>query len=727
MPEFVGAKRQLSGASVVKPGRERRDYGPQCEAVAPCGVAPDHGVGNVLEDLDLEDDYRSGRDSLLEDFYIPCLQEAIAYDRAVGYFSSSLLHMVAIAFSEFVRRGGHMRLICSPALRPDDFDAMKQAVPTSEQAQVLVREELDELLTRPESVAPTRLLGSLVKASVVEVQLAFLDDTSGIFHDKLGVFQDENGGRVSFVGSANETWAAWGLNHESFEVFGSWRGEADLLRTRRHARDFDRLWKREDDSVRVEPLDRVTRDRLIDIADDDLDRAMAAVRSRPASTAPARRALMEHQLAVLENWRTNGQRGIVAFATGAGKTLTALEAVREWTQPGRPALILVPSRELHRQWREELALEIPEATPLLCGAGHGRDSWGALLGSYTAPSAETQGPRVTLVTNATFSSPDFRSRLRAGDHLLVVGDEMHRLGSRQSLAALLETSAGATLGLSATYRRKFDELGTEALVEWFGPVLEPVIGLAEAIMIGRLVPYDYRLHTLRLEEDELEQYAVLTQKIGKASASSSGDPSDYMLMLLIQRARLLKQARGKVNEATAILLREFHPGERWLVYCDDTNQLSAIVEQALAHRLPVMEFHSAMVGDRDAVLNSLAAHGGIVVAIRCLDEGVDLPACDRALIVASSTVDREYIQRRGRVLRTANHKVSAVVHDLLLTDDHGGVLTRSEALRALEFARLARNPAARARLQSLLALSPDLENLPGVELLDDADDEERDS
>ncbi len=79
----------------------------------------------MLRDLSLQPSYRSGRDVLLDDFYVPCLQEAVSYDRAVGYFSSTLYHVVALAFSDFVRRGGHMRLICSPALTPEDFAAMK--------------------------------------------------------------------------------------------------------------------------------------------------------------------------------------------------------------------------------------------------------------------------------------------------------------------------------------------------------------------------------------------------------------------------------------------------------------------------------------------------------------------------------------------------------------------------------------------------------------------------
>ena len=122
-----------------------------------------------------------------------------------------------------------MRLICSPALRVDDFDAMKGALHPSARAQHAVRDELEALLQNPQALSATRLLATLVSADILEVQIATLRESPGIFHDKLGIFVDSDGKRVSFVGSANETWAAWGLNHESFEVFGSWKGESESL------------------------------------------------------------------------------------------------------------------------------------------------------------------------------------------------------------------------------------------------------------------------------------------------------------------------------------------------------------------------------------------------------------------------------------------------------------------------------------------------------------------
>lgn len=175
----------------------------------------------VLRDLSLQTAYRSGRDVLLDDFYVPCLQESVLYDRAVGYFSSTLYQVVALAYSDFVRRGGHMRLVCSPALTPADFETMKSADEIGRYAQSTVRSDLDDLLARPEAVPATRLLATLIANDIVDVRIAFADHPSGIFHDKLGIFEDSDGKRVSFVGSTNETWRAWVLNHESFEVFCS--------------------------------------------------------------------------------------------------------------------------------------------------------------------------------------------------------------------------------------------------------------------------------------------------------------------------------------------------------------------------------------------------------------------------------------------------------------------------------------------------------------------------
>ena len=679
----------------------------------------------VLQDLDLQTSYRSGRDALLDDFYVPCLQESVRYDRAVGYFSSTLYQVVGFAFSDFARRGGRMRRVCSPALTPEDFDTMKEADDLGRRAQETVREDLERLLLNPSAVPATRLLATLIANDIIDVRIAFADKPDGLFHDKLGVFEDAEGKRVSFRGSANETWRAWGYNHESFDVSCSWRNEPELLRTREHADSFQDIWRGREPGVVIARLEEVTREQLVAIADEDLDHAIEEVRLHQGRklNQVVGRPLMEHQRLVLEDWEAHDHHGIVNFATGAGKTLTAIEGVKRWTNDGGAAIILVPGKDLHAQWIRELESELGDVQILPAGAGSSKSDWIHLLPIFTAPGNSAEPRRVVVATNATFASDDFQRRLKAGDHLLVVADEMHRAGSKKVLPALEQTVCGATLGLSATFRRQFDDEGTDRLVEFFGDVLSPVIGLAEALMLGLLVPYDYRLHEVELDDDEQDEYDDLTKRIGQliGQGETVSDPDGPLQMLLIKRARVLKHARRKVPMAVDILTAEYEAGDRWLVYCDDKTQLHAVIDGCLAAGLPALAFYSGMPSSREAVIRSLSEHGGLVVAIRCLDEGIDVPVTDHALILASSTVEREYIQRRGRVLRRAPAagKVSAEVHDLMLVNPLGGALTKGEALRALEFVRLARNPAARERLKVIVSLSQD-----PVELADLLDEDE---
>ena len=218
---------------------------------------------------------------------------------------------------------------------------------------------------------------------------------------------------------------------------------------------------------------------------------------------------------------------------------------------------MVPGRELHAQWIREIETEMPGAQILPAGAGSNKDLWQQLLPIFTAPGNSAYERRFVVVTNNTFVSEDFRRRLKSGDHLLIVTDEVHRAGSQRVLDALERTDCGATLGLSATFRRQFDEEGTERLMDFYGRVLMPVIGLAEALTLGMLVPYDYRLHGLRLDDDEIEQYEQLTKRIGLlvGQGAAVNDANSPLQMLLIRRARILKQARSKVPIAVQILRR----------------------------------------------------------------------------------------------------------------------------------------------------------------------------
>jgi superfamily II DNA or RNA helicase len=319
------------------------------------------------------------------------------------------------------------------------------------------------------------------------------------------------------------------------------------------------------------------------------------------------------------------------------------------------------------------------------------------------------------------SSEQFRKRVQQGDHLLVVADEVHRMGS-PSNSRIMQIEAGARLGLSATPQRYGDPEGTKKIFDYFGPVIEPRITLADAVRAGRLVPYEYYPHPINLTATEADDWRKRTQaiklEIARQKTDSDGRKilSERAKMMLIQRSRIAKKAAAKVNLAVHVLQQNFEAGQSWLVYCEDSDQLGHVLRALADSGMSAVEYHSNMSGDREATMKWFRSFGGILVSIRCLDEGVDIPAVSHALILASSQNPRQFIQRRGRVLRKAPGKALAVIHDAIVVPvdpeeeiDQLGLL-KAELLRSVEFADDALNRMAGAELREIamqMGISPD--------------------
>jgi superfamily II DNA or RNA helicase len=317
--------------------------------------------------------------------------------------------------------------------------------------------------------------------------------------------------------------------------------------------------------------------------------------------------------------------------------------------------------------------------------------------------------------------------------LFLIADEVHRLGSPANRALLDETLFGPRLGLSATPERAGDQDGTAAILGYFRGVVEPRYTLADAVRDGVLTRYFYRPHTVTLTDHEAADWHRLARRIAqlRAQLGDSAEDDTGLERLLFERARIVKKAAGKVGLAVRVITDAYKPGQRWIVYCDDQSQLGEVVDALAAVGHTAMPFHDAMEGDRAETLRWLDRHGGLVAAIRCLDEGVDIPSVTHALILASSKNPREFIQRRGRVLRRAPGKALAFVHDAIVvpprrveTDEDAlpDPITAGELARAIEFAKSADNPAAGADLVGIaIDAGINWEELTGagVEDLDD--------
>jgi superfamily II DNA or RNA helicase len=391
--------------------------------------------------------------------------------------------------------------------------------------------------------------------------------------------------------------------------------------------------------------------------------------------------------------------------------VTALEAVREQVDGDEPVLIVVPSTLLLEQWDAEIQRELADQDPAVLLAGGGNSNWKGLVGPFTEPGDKN---RVLIATMATACGPDFLDAVREGEHLLLVADEVHRLGAGQA-SNVLTIDAGARLGLSATPERAGDPKGTAKIFDYFGAIIKPEFSLADAVAAGRLCRYEYHVQPVGLTAEEEEDWAAISDEISALMARSSdeGEPTSiadldpYLKNLLIQRARIAKGASKKAPAAASLLATAYEEGDRWLVYCDDVGQLENVRRELEVVGLSSMPYFADMEADRVATLESFELNGGIVVAIKCLDEGVDIPSVSHALIAASSRNPREFIQRRGRVLRVAPGKHHAEIFDLMVDPPVGDEneyfrsLILGELARADEFAQHASNPSGQIAIHQL--------------------------
>ncbi|MCF6205194.1 MAG: DEAD/DEAH box helicase family protein [Methylococcaceae bacterium] len=433
-----------------------------------------------------------------------------------------------------------------------------------------------------------------------------------------------------------------------------------------------------------------------------------------------------HQKEAILAWEKRGKQGIFEHATGSGKTFTALIAMKEHLGEDNVVLVLVPDKLLHRQWAKEIQEEIEGVTILKAGDGHNLWRKNKRLRNFSS-SGVGLGKRIILSTMQTARMDEFTQAIFGGDHLMVVADEVHEIGSTENSKALVIV-AGAKLGLSATPIRYGDPVGTQRIFDYFGSIIEPPYTLEDAISQGRLVEYEYHPEPIRLTSEESEDWETATLEISREYARSKRDdngkpiPSKRLQNMLIQRSRIAKKATAKVPYALKTVKEYYQEGESWLIYCEDQYQLKEIMDSLENANYKPLEYHTSMKGNPEETLSWFKEFGGILVSIRCLDQGVDIPKISHAIILASSQNPRQFIQRRGRVLRNYQdivkneRKYKAVIFDavvvpLCLELEPGQLsLLKSELQRSIQFSKTAMNKAGANRLISIaieLGIDPD--------------------
>ncbi|MCW2599494.1 MAG: DEAD-like helicase superfamily protein [Frankiales bacterium] len=676
-----------------------------------------------------EPDYSSDASDLASDFYGPAMGGADRYDRITGFFSSGAFLLYWPALRGFVERHGKIRLLCSPRLSPVDTENAGRGYAARDDAELAstLAGELDELLGRYELRKPALAFAGLVAAGIVEVKLARLEDAKDpgdrrMFHDKVGLFHDKVGNAIGFRGSANESYLGLSSargNVESIDAWPSWAGDRDAKRVSNAVRRFDHLWAGQAHGIEVLSLPaglQVVLQQATEGTDwREIVDELAAVKDRVATTqvTPTGRPLRKQQVTGIAAWEANGKRGILAHATGSGKTVTGITVIGQHVGP---TIVIAPTELVATQWFAQLREELGPAGRRvhLCGAGN--VDWKDKLSTWVT---DTRTQRVIVAVAPTAASERFLSQVRTASELLVVGDEVHRLGA-PSYAGLLQLDTPYRLGLSATPERAGDPEGTERLFDYFGGIVHRY-SLEDAMRDGVLCNYLYHPQTVRLDDQEQQQWAELTRKIGRAIAAG-GSGADALKrpavkVMIMQRARIAKKAAAKAPTVIATLCTHYTTGDHWLVYCDDIDQMDLVAAGLRDAGIDTLTYHSDMEADKKATLRHFRVNGGVVVSIKCLDEGVDIPECSHAMIAASSRNPREFIQRRGRVLRTSGTKTLAIIYDLIVlpageVDDTTRALVWGELARAGQFARSALNTDSRLLLeQACLDVGIDLAGL----------------
>jgi superfamily II DNA or RNA helicase len=629
----------------------------------------------MLRDLQLLPVYDSASCDLIREVQVPLLGNSADYLRGVGYFSSGWLRVAAEGIARLVSRGGQARFAVSPILQTDDWEALRRGEEAArdETLRAILARNVVDLRDSLESDTLNALTW-MVADGVLEFRFALPRDpgATGDYHDKIGVFTDEVGDVVAVHGSLNDSLRA-SLNGEAFSVFASWEpGQRPYVEL--HRERLEALWDDRNPQFRAHSLPETIRDQLVRLRTTP-ERPYVlptASRTEPRPKCPV--TLHDYQEQAIQAWQAANCQGILEMATGTGKTYTAIAAaVRQYEQRGRLALlVLVPYLHLLEQW--ERHLRAFGFLPLLCSGEH--DYWSTRLQDRIRDFALTpRGHLCVIAVHQTAASARFARATRSlrPEDTLLIGDEVHALGAPQLRRAMLPC-AGARLGLSATPRRWFDDTGTAVLMDYFGPVC---FEFPLEVAIGRfLTPYVYYPQVVHLSQDEMGEYEDLTDQIAPVAAAADRDPDaqERLRQLLIKRARIVGRASAKLPAALSVIQRlmaEDQADRREtrgvLIYCaPGTHQdvLHAVADLGLRCH----EFvHTVGLAQREQLLEQFAA-GTVqaLVAVKCLDEGVDVPSTRTALIMASSTNPREFVQRRGRILRRAEGKDRAVVFDFIV-------------------------------------------------------------
>lgn len=689
-----------------------------------------------LRDIEIKDEYRSNNCSDLGTLFVSkMLEQSTIYKRAVGFFSSSALINISKGISFLSqKKDAHICFVVSPILYKEDVEAIKQGYKNRKK---VVEEAMLRQFNEPDNDFESERLNflcHLIENGVLDIKVAdrlseYSEDEMGMYHEKIGLFIDDDNNKVAFSGSLNESQNAFSNNFESVLVFKSWE---ETKRVSMIEDNFDDLWNNKTNTLEVYDFPEAVKSALFKYRKasyhNDLDEWERRTKAEAFSgdNKPCYKCkfpLYDFQKEAINKWAHQSFVGLFDMGTGTGKTVTALTAsvsLLKRLNYRMATIIVCPYTHLVEQWTEE-----QDNFNINFIVGYSDSKYSNYMAYLTQAIQDfNDGIRpyfFFITTNASFKTEKVQQALRSikGD-VLFIADEVHNFGAEALQNSLIDQFK-FRIGLSATIDRHRDEEGTAAIYNYFG---NPVIhyGLKEAIDNNVLTHYYYYPILVALNDDEIQKYLELTEKIRKNSYPDKGGGVKLSKMgelYALKRARLISSAANKID-ALKQAIEPYKDEYNILVYCgtgrvsddstgDDERQIDDVCK-ILGNQfgMKIARYTSRESTEERKIIAQRYKNGDdlqALVAIKCLDEGVNIPSIKTAFILASSTNPREYIQRRGRVLRKFPGKTYSYIYDFVTlpvlpddVNDYGEdflksfrTLAKNEVDRVKEFSSLADN------------------------------------
>ena len=643
-----------------------------------------------FQDLDIKRSYISfGDENITNSFLTPILKCTKYYKRSVGFFSSSVLQPIIDGIVSLARNNGKIQLIASPNLNEQDIEAINAGYELREKVinNCFTREFMKEIEAFDD--AKLQLLATLIARGILDIKIA-VTNTLGIYHDKLGILEDFEGNVVAFFGSSNSTLSGYQKNYEKIRVVKSWISvEQESIEDEQN--EFDSLWNGTNEFVKVYNYQESAKSNILHLIE---TREASANKNAPI-------ILRDYQEEAINAWVNNEYHGFYVMATGTGKTWTAIYSAKKLLEE-HPAMIVIcaPYKHLIKQWAEDIEKAFDKAKVILVSSENSK--WENQMSDAIIRKRYDPKTQIIIIsTIVSFKLQRFKNTLlKSNEDKLLIVDEAHRFTDRPNS---IHEQFKYMLGLSATPFSGTSAQRGKELMDFFGGQVFS-LPIEEALERKFLVPYYYHPIYVHASEEDEKKFQYHTRRILSCFKNNVCTNPDLLVKSLRNRLRVISMAEEKQTQIDNIISR-IQEKDHFVVYCGDgklfdnnlgeeLRHIQSVKRVLSSHDYKSSQFTAQENMDERIQLVDAFNKGEIsaLAAIRCLDEGINIPSIKSALILSSNDDYREFVQRRGRILRTYKDKKCAHIYDVVVLPSYDlSAWAKIEFRRFNEYAKLSLN------------------------------------